>query len=245
MEFLTDTHIKHLKHDLAETYKEEIKAKVKKFKHQFKDKGYLILLPNNYIEERLTDLKIVHENKYEQEQIRNICEEIAIERYIESIRQHIKSTKIEGKYQHKYSLHRMYNRQNELMYIVLPYELAKGLPQQFELERATNLCEYKYIDGSRVRNVKINVENARDEIKRIFLGVLLHTNWNIEQPNNKTFTFLWNSSHKPTIKNGYLSLLPIDDATVSLFDEAGQTIDPEYYVPLDLFEMCKDRVILD
>lgn len=245
MEFISNAHVKRFKHHLIETYNEEIKAKIKKFKQTFKDDGYLILQPKNYIEEWLIDLKIIHENKFCEEQIRQICNELAIERYVESIRQHIQGTKTEGKYQHKYSLHRIYDRHGELTYIVLPYELTKDLPQYVELERATSLCEYKYIDGSRVRNVKIDVENARDEIKRIFLGVLLRTNWNIEQPTNKAYSFLWNASHKPTIKTGYLSLLLTDDTTVSLFDEAGHAIDPEYYVPLDLFEKCKGRLVID
>lgn len=245
MEFISDAHVKHFRHTLAETYKEEIKAKVKKFKQEFKDTGHLILQPKNYIDEWLTDLKIINENMFSDEQIQNICTELAIERYIESIRDHIKNTKTGGKYQHKYSLHQMYDRHGELTFIILPYELTKDLPRQSELERATSLCEYKYIDGKLIRNVKIDVENARDEIKRIFLGILLHTNWNIEQPTNKAYTLLWNASHKPTINIGYLSLLLTDDMTVSLFDEAGHTIDPEYYVPLDLFEKCKGRFILD
>lgn len=245
MEFISDAHVKHFRHTLAETYNEEIKAQIKKFKQTFKKDGYLILQPKNYIEEWLIDLKIIHENKFCEEQIRQICNELAIEQYVESIRQHIKGTKTEGKYQHKYSLHRMYDHHGELTYIVLPYELTKDLPQYIELERATNQCEYKYIDGKLIRNVKIDVDNARDEIKRIFLGILLRTNWNIEQPTNKAYSFLWNASHKPTINTGYLSLLLTDDATVSLFDEAGHTIDPEYYVPLDLFEICKGRLVID
>ena len=44
-----------------------------------------------------------------------------------------------------------------------------------------------------------------------------------------------------TIKRGYLSLHLDYYDSVELLDEDNQIIDPDYYVPLDLVHICKDR----
>ena len=43
MELLNDTLVKQFKHNLAETFKEEINVKIKDFKKTFKENGYIIL----------------------------------------------------------------------------------------------------------------------------------------------------------------------------------------------------------
>ena len=62
MEFLNDTLVKQFKHNLAETYKDEINVKVKDFKKTFKENGYIILRPTDYIKQKIADLEIIKEN---------------------------------------------------------------------------------------------------------------------------------------------------------------------------------------
>lgn len=52
MEFLNDALVKQFKHNLAETYKNEINVKVKDFKKTFKENGYIILRPPDYIKQK-------------------------------------------------------------------------------------------------------------------------------------------------------------------------------------------------
>ena len=52
MEFLNDTLVKQFKRNLAETYKDEINVKVKDFKATFKENGYIILRPTDYIKQK-------------------------------------------------------------------------------------------------------------------------------------------------------------------------------------------------
>ena len=47
MELLNDTLVKQFKHNLAETFKEEINVKIKDFKKTFKDLKYIITILNN------------------------------------------------------------------------------------------------------------------------------------------------------------------------------------------------------
>lgn len=54
-----------------------------------------------------------------------------------------------------------------------------------------------------------------------------------------------NPYYRPTIKKGYLALRTEFENTVELLDENGVTIDPEYYVSLDLFEICKGRKLIN
>ena len=110
MEFLNDTLVKQFKHNLAETFKEEINIKIKDFKKTFKENGYIILRPRNYINQALTDLKIINENNFTGDQVQLICVELAIKQFIESVNQSIKGTKKEGKHQHKYALYELRDR---------------------------------------------------------------------------------------------------------------------------------------
>ena len=135
----------------------------------------------------------------------------------------------------------MLDRYYNLTYIIIPYEIAKELPNEETLQHAIDYNN----SNTQMQNVKINIGHASEEIKKIFLGILLNTEWDITQPSNKTFTVLYNPSHKPTIKNGYLSLYLNDNGNVVLLDEAKNIIDPELYVPLDLFEVCKNRTCLE
>lgn len=241
MEFLSETQLNRFKYDLAEIYKEEIKAKIKNFKQTFKENGYIILKQTNYINKNLADLQIIKNKNFDADQTRCICDEIAIEQYVESISQSIKHTKTDEKHQHKYTLYKMLDRYYRLTYIIIPYEIAKELPNDETLQHA---IDYNNSD-KQMRNVKINVDHASKEIKKIFLGILLNTEWNIDQPTTEQFTFLHNPSHTPTITNGYLSLYMNDNGHVVLRDEANNVIDPEFYVPLDLFEVCKNRTCLE
>ena len=52
MEFLNDALVKQFKRNLAETFKEEINVKVKDFKKTFKENGYIILRPTDYIKQK-------------------------------------------------------------------------------------------------------------------------------------------------------------------------------------------------
>ena len=92
--------------------------------------------------------------------------------------------------------------------------------------------------------MKINVENADEEIKNIFLGILLHTDFYIQKP-TPTSGIFGNKQHKATIKTGYLSLHKLGNQTVELLDETGKTINPEHYVALDLIKICKGDLLFD
>ena len=85
MELLNDTLVKQFKHNLAETFKEEINVKIKEFKKTFKENSYIILRPRNYINQALTDLKIINENNFTDDQVQLICVELAIKQFIESV----------------------------------------------------------------------------------------------------------------------------------------------------------------
>ena len=232
MEFLSETHLNRFKYNLSEIYKEEIKAKIKNFKQTFKENGYIILKQTSYINKNLADLQIIKNKNFDADQTRCICDEIAIEQYVESISQ---------SNQHKYALYKMLDRYYNITYIIIPYEIAKKLPNDETLQHA---IDYNNSD-KQMRNVKINVNHASEEIKKIFLGILLNTEWNIDQPTTEQFTFLYNPSHTPTITNGYLSLHLNDNGKIVLLDEANNIIDPELYVPLDLFDTCKNRTRLE
>lgn len=94
------------------------------------------------------------------------------------------------------------------------------------------------------QNVKINVENADEEIKNIFLGILLHTDFYIQKP-APTSGIFGNRQHKATIKTGYLGLRKLGNQTVELLDETGKTINPEHYVALDLINVCKGDILIN
>ena len=241
MEFLSETHLNRFKYDLSKIYKEEIKAKIKNFKQTFKENDYIILKQTSYINKNLADLQIIKNKNFDADQTRCICDEIAIEQYVESISQSIEHTKTDGKHQHKYALYKMLDRYYNITYIIIPYKIAKELPNDETLQHA---IDYNNSD-KQMRNVKINVNHASEEIKKIFLGILLNTEWDIAQPTTKTFTFLYNPAHTPTITNGYLSLHLNDNSKIVLLDEANNIIDPELYVPLDLFDTCKNRTRLE
>lgn len=243
MEFLNDALVKQFKHNLAETFKEEINVKIKDFKKTFKENGYIILRPRNYINQALTDLKIINENNFTDDQVQLICVELAIKQFIESVNQSIKSTKKEGKYQHKYALYEMRDRENNLYVVIIDYSIAKELPSQHDLNRAINLSDRKDYEEP-AQNVKINVENADEEIKNIFLGILLHTGFHIQKPAPTSGIFS-NRQHKATIKTGYLSLRKLGNQTVELLDETGKTINPEHYVALDLIKVCTGDLLID
>lgn len=243
MELLNDTLVKQFKHNLAETFKEEINVKIKDFKKTFKENGYIILRPRNYINQALTDLKIINENNFTDDQVQLICVELAIKQFIESVNQSIKGTKKEGKHQHKYALYEMRDRENNLYVVIIDYSIAKELPSQHDLNRAISLSGRKNYEEP-AQNVKINVENADEEIKNIFLGILLHTDFYIQKP-APTSGIFGNRQHKATIKTNYLSLRKLDNQTVELLDETGKTINPEHYVALDLIKICKGDVLID
>ena len=243
MELLNDTLVKQFKHNLAETFKEEINVKIKEFKKTFKENGYIILRPRNYINQALTDLKIINENNFTDDQVQLICVELAIKQFIESVNQSIKNTKKEGKYQHKYALYEMRDRENNLYVVIIDYSIAKELPSQHDLNRAINLSDRKDYEEP-AQNVKINVENADEEIKNIFLGILLHTGFHIQKP-APTSGIFGNRQHKATIKTGYLSLRKLSNQTVELLDETGKTINPEHYVALDLIKVCTGELLID
>lgn len=211
MELLNDTLVKQFKHNLAETFKEEINVKIKDFKKTFKENGYIILRPRNYINQALTDLKIINENNFTDDQVQLICIELAIKQFIESVNQSIKSTKKEGKHQHKYALYEMRDRENNLYVVIIDYSIAK---------------------------------NADEEIKNIFLGILLHTDFYIQKP-APTSGIFGNRQHKATIKTGYLGLRKLGNQTVELLDESGKTINPEHYVALDLIKVCTGDVLIN
>lgn len=143
--------------------------------------------------------------------------------------------------QPKYALYEINDCNKTFTVIIVAHDLAKELPQPSELYQTIRYGRAKNSDGSYKRNIKINVEESKNEIKKIFLGVLLHTRLNIKQPTANALTFAFNPSHKPTIKSGYLSLHLDYYDSVELLDEDNQIIDPDYYVPLDLVHICKDR----
>lgn len=229
MEFLNDALVKQFKHNLAETFKEEINVKIKDFKKTFKENGYIILRPRNYINQALTDLKIINENNFTDDQVQLICVELAIKQFIESVNQSIKSTKRD--------------RENNLYVVIIDYSITKELPSQHDLNRAIILSDRKNYEEP-AQNVKINVENADEEIKNIFLGILLHTDFYIQKP-APTSGIFGNRQHKATIKTGYLGLRKLGNQTVELLDETGKTINPEHYVALDLIKVCTGDLLFD
>lgn len=247
MELLSDVRITRFKQDLAETYKNEIKAKINDFEKTFEENGYIILQPMNYINRNLTDIELINNKNFNDDNVRNICTELAIEQFISELKQDYTQfiNKLRKGYtksnQRKYTWYEFNNLDGKRTIIVIPYELAKELPTTSELYQALQHSRPKHSDGSCKRNVKIDITNSKDEIKKIFLGILLHTDLNINQPAHNELRFDCNPSHKPTIKDGYLKLYHYDLKTVTLFDEDGRIIDPDYYVPLDLMHICKGR----
>ena len=243
MEFLNNALVKQFKHNLAETYKDEINVKVKDFKKTFKENGYIILRPTDYIKQKIADLEIIKENNLNDDQIQNICTEIAIDRYIGAIRQSVKDTKIENDHQHKYrrkyALYEMYDRNNDFLVIILPYDVIKELPSPYNIYMATSNSPQKS-----TKNIKIDVENANEEIKKIFLTISLHTNLYIQTPEPPLSIFS-NKRHEPVIKTGYLSLHPLGKQTVELLDEKGEIINPAHYIPLDLLKVCQGRTMVN
>lgn len=235
MELLLDSHIKQLKLDLFETYKKEINAKINDLEKTFEENNYIILQPKNYINRNLTDIEMIEKKNFDDNGIRNICTELAIEEFIKKVHQDTKEN------QRKYALYEINDRNKTFTVIIVAHDLAKELPSSSELYQAIRYSRAKNSDGSYKRNIKINVEDSKNEIKKIFLGILLHTRLNIKQPTANALTFAFNPSHKPTIKNGYLSLYMDYYDSVELLDEDNQIIDPDYYVPLDLVHICKDR----
>lgn len=137
----------------------------------------------------------------------------------------------------------MRDRENNLYVVIIDYSIAKELPSQHDLNRAISLSDRKNYEEP-AQNVKINVENADEEIKNIFLGILLHTGFHIQKP-APTSGIFGNRQHKATIKTSYLSLRKLDNQTVELLDETGKTINPEHYVALDLIKICKGDVLID
>ena len=238
MELLSDVRITRFKQDLAETFKEEIKAKINDLEKTFEENGYIILQPMNYINRNLTDIEIINNKNFNDDNVRNICTELAIDQFIKMVRQDI--TK-DWDDQQKYALYEINDRNKTFTVIIVAYDLAKELPRPSDLYQAIRYGKTKNSEGSYKRNIKINVEDSKNEIKKIFLGILLHTKLNIKQPTANALTFAFNPSHKPTIKSGYLSLHLDYYDSVELLDEDNQIIDPDYYAPLDLVHICKDR----
>ena len=247
MEFLNDAHIKQLKSDLFETYKKEINAKIKDLEQTFKNDNYIILQPKNYINQNLADIEMIEKKNFDDDTTRNICTELAIKEFIKKVHQDRKrfTDKQRNGYtkedKPKYALYEINDRNKAFTVIIVAHDLAKKLPSSSELYQAIRYSRAKNSDGSYKRNIKINVEDSENEIKKIFLGILLHTRLNIKQPTANALTFAFNPSHKPTIKSGYLSLHLDYYDSVELLDEDNQIIDPDYYVPLDLVHICKDR----
>lgn len=243
MEFLNDALVKQFKRNLAETFKKEINAKVKEFKKTFKENDYIILRPTDYIKQKLADLEIIEENNFTDDQIQNISTEIAIDRYINAIRQSVKDTKIENDHQHKYRrkyvLYEMYDRNNDFVVIVMPYDVIKELPSPYNIYMATSNSPQKS-----TKNVKIDVKNANEEIKKIFLTISLHTDLYIQTP-VPPLSIFGNKQPEPVIKTGYLSLHPLGKQTVELLDEKSEIIDPGRYIPLDLLKVCQGRTIIN
>lgn len=235
MEFLNDAHIKQLKSDLFETYKKEINAKIKDLEQTFKNDNYIILQPKNYINQNLADIEMIEKKNFDDDTTRNICTELAIKEFIRKVHHDTK------KDQPKYALYEINDRNKTFTVIIVAHNLAKELPLPSELYQAIRYGRTKNSDGTYKRNIKINVEDSKNEIKKIFLGILLHTRLNIKQPTANALTFAFNPSHKPTIKSDYLSLHLNYYNSVELLDEDNQIIDPDYYVPLDLVHICKDR----
>ena len=231
MELLLDSHIKQLKLDLFETYKKEINTKINDLEKTFEENNYIILQPKNYIDQNLADIEMIEKKNFDDDTTRNICTELAIKEFIRKVHHHTKED------QPKYALYEINDCNKTFTVIIVAHDLAKKLPSSSELYQAIRYSRAKNSDGSYKRNIKINVEDSKNEIKKIFLGILLHTRLNIKQPTANAF----NPSHKPTIKNGYLSLYMDYYDSVELLDEDNQIIDPDYYVPLDLVHICKDR----
>lgn len=242
MELLSDARITRFKQDLAEIYKDEIKAKINDLEKTFEENGYIVLQPMNYINRNLTDIEIINNKNFNDDAARNIYTELAIDQFIKMVRQDI--TK-DWDDQQKYALYEINDRNKTFTVIIVAYDLAKELPRPSDLYQAIRYGKAKNSDGSYKQNIKINIEDSKNEIKKIFLGILLHTKFNIKQPTAKTLTFAFNPSHKPTIKSGYLSLHLNYYDSVELLDEDNQIIDPDYYVPLDLVHICKDRSSVD
>lgn len=235
MEFLNDAHINQLKQDLFDAYKDEIKAKINDLEKTFEENGYIILQPMNYINRNLTDIEIINNKNFNDDATRNIYTELAIDQFIKMVRQDTKEDKP------KYALYEINDCNKTFTVIIVEHDLAKELPSPSELNQAIRYGRLKHSNGTYKRNIKINVEDSKNEIKKIFLGILLHTRLNIKQPTANALTFAFNPSHKPTIKSGYLSLHLDYYDSVELLDEDDQIIDPDYYVPLDLVHICKDR----
>lgn len=238
MKFLNDTHITRFKQDLADIYKDEIKAKINDLEKTFEENGYIILQPMNYINRNLTDIEIINNKNFNDDKIRNICTELAIDQFINMVHQDIIK---DWDDQQKYALYEINDCNKTFTVIIVAHDLFKELPRPSDLYQAIQYGRAKNSDGSYKRNIKINVEDSKNEIKKIFLGILLQTKFNIKQPTAKALTFAFNPSHKPTIKSGYLSLHLNYYDSVELLDEDNQIIDPDYYVPLDLVHICKDR----
>ena len=247
MELLLDLNIKQLKQDLFEIYKDEIKVKINDLEKTFEENGYIILQPMNYINRNLTDLEIIDKKNFNNDEARNICTELAIEQFINKLKQDYtqfidKTRKGYTKSnQRKYTWYEFNDRDSKHTIVVIQCELTKELPTGSELYQAIRYSRRKNSDGSYKRNIKINVEDSENELKKIFLGILLHTKFNIKQPTANTLRFDCNPCHKPKIKSGYLSLYMDYYDSVKLLDEDNQIIDPDYYVPLDLTHICKDR----
>lgn len=238
MEFLSDVRITRFKQDLAETYKDEIKAKINDLEKTFEENDYIVLQPMNYINRNLTDIEIINNKNFNNDAARNIYTELAIDQFIKMVRQDI--TK-DWDDQQKYALYEINDCNKTFTVIIVAYDLAKELPRPSDLYQAIQYGRRKNSDGSYKRNIKINVEDSENELKKIFLGILLHTKFNIKQPTANALRFDCNPSHKPTIKSGYLSLYLDYYDSVKLLDEENNIIDPDYYVPLDLAHICKDR----
>ena len=200
MEFLNDALVKQFKHNLAETFKEEINVKIKDFKKTFKENGYIILRPKNYIDQNLADIEMIEKKNFDDDTTRNICTELAIKEFIRKVHHDTKED------QPKYALYEINDRNKTFTVIIVAHDLAKELPLPSELYQAIRYGRTKNSDGTCKRNIKINVEDSKNEIKKIYLS--LHLDY-------------------------YDS--------VELLDEDNQIIDPDYYVPLDLVHICKDR----
>lgn len=238
MELLSDVRITRFKQDLAETYKDKIKAEINDLEKTFEENGYIVLQPMNHINRNLTDIEIINNKNFNNDAAKNIYTELAIDQFIKMVRQDI--TK-DWDDQQKYALYEINDCNKTFTVIIVAYDLVKELPTGSELIQAIQYGRRKNSDGSYKRNIKINVEDSENELKKIFLGILLHTKFNIKQPTANALRFDYNPSHKPTIKSGYLSLYMDYYDSVELLDEKNNIIDPDYYVPLDLVHICKDR----
>ena len=163
MELLLDSNIKQLKQDLFEIYKDEINVKINNLEKTFEENGYIILQPMNYINRNLTDIEIINEKNFDDDEIRNICTELAIEQFLNKLRADYKRFIDKQRHgytksnQRKYAWYEFNDRNDKHTVVVIQYELAKELPTGSELIQAIQYGRRKNSDGSYKRNIKIRI----------------------------------------------------------------------------------------